>query len=587
MKQMVRCSLAFILVMALMVPSVAGFAEGYDMAVLTADSFRLIAGGSTTDIGAAVRLSAGIDEAMARGLLVADIYGGNAIVLQILLALEDAQIKGYMHNQSGGLSHLMQIPLQDIQEFLTSEAGAGMLLSQAPPVMESLAASIGSSTGAAYLNALADRIRHNAADEFAIQPMRRERIALFNQTVDAEVVEATLKLAQYLALIEEMAQSDPLLLAVWRQAGMLYEQHSGNALSEVPALLDAAGVETDVTIRLYDADEGAGRIVTDVLIAVGDEQMPVAVKIDYSAHEGNHAVYGEMTATLPGEGDVSMYVQTQDAVDADSSDAHAAAGLCATADGETSEVGFSIQKRSTEAGGVVTGGSIGDIIGKQTGGQGAATDSATILLKARIPDEQLDVSLDIQYDGTHYDQDGDRVWYGEVTFNIKQDKAEVGTLAFDTEYRLTHMPEGVLLSPGDMGVMNPLKADEASLGAFQESARAVLQNALAVAKQTTALDEILGIGYVRSVPADSYLTGEVMGTMAGVDAEAFTVQDQDGALFTFFFDSTFPRSALDEALSYASPVRVAYDGEFDGYGRFTGTFTVSADLGTDDAGDGE
>ena len=70
----------------------ASLAEGCNMATVSADNFQLIVGESTLDIDATLRMSAGIGESLGRGLLVADVLGGNANVLQVLLAMEDSQI---------------------------------------------------------------------------------------------------------------------------------------------------------------------------------------------------------------------------------------------------------------------------------------------------------------------------------------------------------------------------------------------------------------------------------------------------------------------------------------------------------------
>lgn len=78
------------------------------------------------------------------------------------------------------------------------------------------------------------------------------------------------------------------------------------------------------------------------------------------------------------------------------------------------------------------------------------------------------------------------------------------------------------------------------------------------------------------VSTDSEFSGELRGILAGYDGEAFTVQDADGMVYTFFFDETFPRSAFDSSLDYGSSVLVTYDGEFDEYGQLIGVFTVSA-----------
>ena len=73
---------------------------------------------------------------------------------------------------------------------------------------------------------------------------------------------------------------------------------------------------------------------------------------------------------------------------------------------------------------------------------------------------------------------------------------------------------------------------------------------------------------------DIYLAKTMTGTLAGVDGEAITVQINSGEIYTFFFDPTFPRSALNDSLDFDSALVVAYEGEFDSYGQFTGTFAI-------------
>lgn len=103
----------------------------------------------------------------------------------------------------------------------------------------------------------------------------------------------------------------------------------------------------------------------------------------------------------------------------------------------------------------------------------------------------------------------------------------------------------------------------------------MLQNEQAIAKQTLGLKEFTGTSEFSAERTDSELTGKLNGTLAGIDGEAFTVQDADGTLYTFFFSETFPRSAFDQSLVYGSPILVSYDGGFDEYGQFSGEFAVS------------
>lgn len=474
-------------------------------------------------------------------------------------------------------------PLQDVLSFLGSAAGTGTDTASALPHLGSILQIFRGTSGAAYLGMLADRIERITTDNFGARMIGKERMELFGETVEAEATEIVLDLAQYLALIEEVSESDPLLQALWQQVKMLYEKESGKAFSEIPTLLAAAGVETSVTIFVYKADESSGRIMTDILVSIADRQVPLRILMDYSAEEGHGTVDVGLTATSPDEGDVSIYFRAHDSADENAAKGFAEAGFSITADGEVNEFEFSIENQSTEAGGTITGSSIGDIIGKQTSGQGAATDTTVIAMKANIPAEELNFSLGIKYDGKHYDQDGELVYYGKVACDMEEGGKEVGTMAFSTEYRLAHMPEGELLSPGDMDVLNPFNADEEALRVLQESAVNVMQNALAIAKQTLGLNAYASAG--SDERTDSELTGKLNGTLAGIDAEAFTVQDADGILYTFFFSETFPRSAFDHSLDYGSPVLVSYDGGFDEYGQFSGVFAISDGLESSNGGD--
>lgn len=480
--------LAFILAIVTMALPAAGFAEDYDMAKLTVDNFRLTVGESSLDLNTTLQLTAGINEVMDRGMLVADAYGGNTSALQILLALEDAKIKGYMQNASGGLSHLIEIPVEDLQALIASEADADFKLDQVTPMLNGLVAGLGSSSGSATIKDLAEEFKRVAVEKFGMEETGSERITLFDQTLDAEVSEVTLNLAQYLALVDEVAQSDEALRLLWQSVGTLLEQQSGKTIADLPELLKAEGVEAIITTRLFACGENAGRITAEFLISNENEQMPISLIVDYNAEEGNNAISAELNVAVPGEGKASMYAEKYDVATEDALDGYVAAGLSVTAGDIENVVEFSMKKHGTEAAGVVTGGSIDDIIGKQAGNQGAATDSATIHIKAVIPEEQLDISLGIQYDGTHYNQEGDVVYYGSVTVDATQDNERLGTSSFNTEYRLSHMPEGVLLSSEGIGVIDPLSADEASLVQLQESAMAILQNALSVAKQTPGLN---------------------------------------------------------------------------------------------------
>lgn len=83
-----------------------------------------------------------------------------------------------------------------------------------------------------------------------------------------------------------------------------------------------------------------------------------------------------------------------------------------------------------------------------------------------------------------------------------------------------------------------------------------------------------GVNEFSGILLDLYQPQELTGIVAGIDGEAITVQDQGGTIYTFFFDPTFPRDALDEAISYDSAVRVFYDGGFDEYDQFSGTFAI-------------
>jgi hypothetical protein len=388
-------------------------------------------------------------------------------------------------------------------------------------------------------------------------------------------MEAALDLAQYLALIDEVAEADPWLQVLWKQVKMLYEAESGMDFSEIPTVLAAADVETSITLFVYKVDESSGRIMTDILVSTEGHQVPIWILMDYAAGGGYGAVDVGLTAASPDEGDVSIYLRANDSTDGNVAKRSAESGFLFTAyDGEAEGFEFSIESQSTKAGGIITGGSIADIIGKQASGQGAATDAAAIAMKANIPSEGLDFSLGIQYDGKHYDQEGDLVYYGTVVCDMEEGGGEVGTIAFNTEYRLSYMPEGELLSPGDMDVLNPFHADEEALSALEESAALVLQNTLALAEQYLGGGEPAGTGESPDAPTDPGFSGELRGTLAGYDGEAFTVQDADGAVYTFFFDETFPRSAFDPSLDYGSSVLVLYDGEFDEYGQFSGVFSV-------------
>lgn len=578
MKRSIRCILAIAIVVSFLALPLSGFAEGYNMATITADGFQLTVGDTSFNIDATVRLSVGMDDSAQRGFLTGDLYGGNDSIFQLLLAMEDAQVKGYMQNAKGGLSHFVQAPLQDVLAFLGSASGTGTDTASALPHLGSILQIFRGTSGAAYLGILADRIERITTDDFDARMIGKERMELFGETVEAEASEIVLDLAQYLALIEEVSESDPLLQVLWQQVKMLYEKESGKAFSEIPTLLAAAGVGTSVTIFVYKADESSGRIMTDILVSIADRQVPLRILMDYGAEEGHGAFDIGLTATSPDEGDVSIYFRANDSVDENAAKGYAEAGFSVTADGEVNQFEFSIENQSTEAGGTVTGGSIGDIIGKQTSGQGAATDTAVIAMKANIPAVELDFSLGVKYDGKHYDQDGDLVYYGRVICDMEEGGEEVGMIAFNTEYRLSFMPQGELLSPGDMDVLNPFNADEEALRGFQESAVTVFQNALAIAEKTPGLKEFTDTSVFSAERTDLELSGELKGALAGVDGEAFTVQDADGTLYTFFFNETFPRSAFDQSLDYGSPISVSYNGSFDEYGQFSGVFAVSDGL---------
>jgi len=578
MKRSVHCILAIAIAISILAFPISGFAEGYNMTTITANGFQLTVDDATFDVGASVRLSAGMDDSTQRGFLTGDLYGGNDSIFQLLLAMEDAQVKGYMQNAKGGLSHFVQAPFQDVLAFLGSAAGARTDTASALPSLGSILHIFRGTSGAAYLGILADRIERITTDNFDARMIGKERMELFGETVEAEASEIVLDLAQYLALIEEVSESDPLLQVLWQQVKMLYEKESGKAFSEIPTLLAAAGVGTSVTIFVYKADESSGRIMTDILVSIADRQVPLRILMDYGAEEGHGAFDIGLTATSPDEGDVSIYFRANDSVDENAAKGYAEAGFSVTADGEVNQFEFSIENQSTEAGGTVTGGSIGDIIGKQTSGQGAATDTAVIAMKANIPAVELDFSLGVKYDGKHYDQDGDLVYYGRVTCDMEEGGEEVGMIAFNTEYRLSFMPQGELLSPGDMDVLNPFNADEEALRGFQESAVTVFQNALAIAEKTPGLKEFTDTSVFSAERTDLELSGELKGALAGVDGEAFTVQDADGTLYTFFFNETFPRSAFDQSLDYGSPISVSYNGSFDEYGQFSGVFAVSDGL---------
>ncbi|MGI6237510.1 MAG: hypothetical protein ACOYI7_08180 [Candidatus Excrementavichristensenella sp.] len=575
MKKSVHCILAIAVAISILALPISGFAEGYNMATIIADGFQLTIGDITFDVGASVQLSTGMDDSMQRGFLTGDLYGGNASILQLLLAVEDAQIKGYMRNEEGGISHFVQAPVQDVLALLGSAAGMGTDTASALPPLKSMLQGAQGSSGAAYLDLLADRIERIADDGFGARTIGRARIQLFGEAVEAETLEAALDLAQYLALIDEVAEADPWLQVLWKQVKMLYEAESGMDFSEIPVVLAAADVETSITLFVYKVDESSGRIMTDILVSTEGHQVPIRILMDYAAGGGYDAVDVGLTATSPDEGDVSIYLRANDSTDGNVTKRSAESGFLFTAyDGEAEGFEFSIESQSTKAGGIITGGSIADIIGKQASGQGAATDAAAIAMKANIPSEGLDFSLGIQYDGKHYDQEGDLVYYGTVVCDMEEGGGEVGTIAFNTEYRLSYMPEGELLSPGDMDVLNPFHADEEALSALEESAALVLQNTLALAEQYLGGGEPAGTGESPDAPTDPGFSGELRGTLAGYDGEAFTVQDADGAVYTFFFDETFPRSAFDPSLDYGSSVLVLYDGEFDEYGQFAGVFTV-------------
>ena len=480
----------FVLVLAMMITALpaVGLAEDYDMAVLTLDSIRLTVGDTSLDLNTTFQLTAGINEAMDRGMLVANAYGGNTSALQILLALEDAQVKAYMQNAAGGLSHLIEIPAKDLQALLASEANADFKLDQVAPMLNGLVVGLGSSAGSATIKDLADEFKRIAVEKFGMEETGSDSITLFDQKVDAEVSEVTLDLTQYLALVDEVAQSNEALRLFWQSVGTLLEQQSGKTIADLPELLKAEGVEAIITTRLFAYGENAGRITTEFLISNGNEQMPISLILDYNAEEGNNAISAELNIAVPGEGKASMYAEKYDVATEDALDGYIAAGLSVTTGGTENIVEFSMKKRGTEAVGVVTGGSMDDIIGKQAGNQGAASDSATLQIKAVIPEESLNVSLGIQYDGTHYNQEGDVVYYGSVAVDIAENDVKQATASLNTEYRLTRMPEGVLLSSEGIEVINPFSADEAALAKLEESAMAVLQNALSVAKQTPGLN---------------------------------------------------------------------------------------------------
>ena len=138
MKRSVHCILAIVIAISILALPIPGFAEGYNMATITADGFQLTVGEATFDVGASMRLSAGMDDSTQRGFLTGDLYGGNDSIFQLLLAMEDAQVKGYMQNAKGGLSHFVQAPFQDVLAFLGSAAGARTDTASALPSLGSI-----------------------------------------------------------------------------------------------------------------------------------------------------------------------------------------------------------------------------------------------------------------------------------------------------------------------------------------------------------------------------------------------------------------------------------------------------------------
>lgn len=58
MKRSVHCILAIVIAISILVLPISGFAEGYNMATVTADGFQLTVDDATFDVGASVRLIA-------------------------------------------------------------------------------------------------------------------------------------------------------------------------------------------------------------------------------------------------------------------------------------------------------------------------------------------------------------------------------------------------------------------------------------------------------------------------------------------------------------------------------------------------
>jgi hypothetical protein len=94
-----------------------------------------------------------------------------------------------------------------------------------------------------------------------------------------------LDLAQYLALIEEVSESDPLFTGALAQVKLLYEKESARPFRRF--LPFGCGGRGNVCNGFrIQSDESSGRIMTDILVSIADRHGAAPDFVDYSVRKG-------------------------------------------------------------------------------------------------------------------------------------------------------------------------------------------------------------------------------------------------------------------------------------------------------------
>ncbi len=456
---------------------------------LTVDDFRLaVPGAEPMDIGLALTVTGGINQAGDRGLWVLDLTSADMQALNLTAALEGGMVKAQLKNALGGLPYLLKTQAEALTGIAQQAAGAAPVegTDQFKALFENcakLAESVKDPAKKAELNA---KIRAALEKAFALTPAGEETIELFGTSVTAQKLTGKTDFAGFFTALPEIFAADPNLKACYDEFVRILEESGmlgqGIKFADVPKTAKDAGADFQIDVTEYKVGEEQLRL--DMVMNAVQDGKPVGligVTIDSDTSAGHPAFSVTFKADdLPdSSGDkpdfkIQAKLETASVLTQGSEETHLTLEFVFEAS-ETAGFDLKADTKKTDA-----------------TAQSRETYTMALVAEYQAPNKADSFAASIGYDGENYEADGFPASEGSITLEFAQGGTDLMKLSFSTLLKQMALPEGELLKAGDLTVLDITNMTGEQNTELTEAFNIFLSNTLGLLFQDPGLAALLG-----------------------------------------------------------------------------------------------